>query len=89
MADLVLAYGQAGAGVGRVTAPIMGRATMIIRIMELAGPRIKPVSGVDTSGGVTITFFHTDSVITSRDEIKSQFLSTRSCDLTFYPKRWI
>jgi len=91
VADLVLAYGPAwdGALVGRATAPIMGQATMIIRIMELAQPRIKPVFGVDTNGSVTITLFRTDSLIMTRDKIKSQFLSTRSCDLIFYIKRWV
>ena len=75
MADLVLAGGPAGdgAGVRQATAPIMGRATMMFRIMELAQPRIKPVFGVDTNGSVTITFFRIDSLIMTRDKIKSQF----------------
>ncbi len=91
MADLVLVGGPAwdGAGVGQATAPLMGQATMIIRIMELAQPRIKPVFGVVTNGSVTITFFRIDSLITTRHQIKSQFLSTRSCDLIFYVKRRI
>lgn len=57
MVDLVSDF-PAGAGVGvgpteGATARIMDRATMIIRTMELAQTRIRPVRGLDTAGNVT------------------------------------
>lgn len=70
MADSVSAGGPAaGVGVGPTegaTARIMDRATMIIRIMELAQTRIKSVHGLDTAGNVTTSIIAMMTAIINR-----------------------